>query len=147
MWDSIPGLQDRALGQRQAPNRCATQGSPSLTNLNESSSLSHQALSIVLSYFYYIYRIWICVCGLYPLEWELPGNKDGVYIVHYSFPHALNIHHWGSKSIWWLAGWLAGVRKPQACIHLHGYHLQSFPIPYQTWFFDITKRLGIKNKH
>ena len=29
-WDSIPGLQDRALGQRQAPNRCATQGSLSL---------------------------------------------------------------------------------------------------------------------
>ena len=28
MWDSIPGLQDRALGQRQALNRCATQGSP-----------------------------------------------------------------------------------------------------------------------
>ena len=27
MWDSIPGLPDRALGQRQAPNRCATQGS------------------------------------------------------------------------------------------------------------------------
>ena len=27
MWDSIPGLQDRALGQRQAPNPCATQGS------------------------------------------------------------------------------------------------------------------------
>ena len=27
-WDSIPGLQDRALGQRQAPDRCATQGSP-----------------------------------------------------------------------------------------------------------------------
>ena len=26
-WDSIPGLQDCALGQRQAPNRCATQGS------------------------------------------------------------------------------------------------------------------------
>ena len=26
-WDSIPGLQDRALGQRQAPNRYATQGS------------------------------------------------------------------------------------------------------------------------
>ena len=28
-WDSIPGLQDHALGQRQALNRCATQGSPS----------------------------------------------------------------------------------------------------------------------
>ena len=27
-WDSIPGLQDHTLGQRQAPNRCATQGSP-----------------------------------------------------------------------------------------------------------------------
>ena len=27
MWDSIPVLQDRTLGQRQAPNRCATQGS------------------------------------------------------------------------------------------------------------------------
>ena len=26
-WDSIPGLQDHALGQRQAPHRCATQGS------------------------------------------------------------------------------------------------------------------------
>ena len=26
-WDSIPGLQDRAPGQRQAPNCCATQGS------------------------------------------------------------------------------------------------------------------------
>ena len=26
-WDSIPGLQDHALGQRQAPNRCTTQGS------------------------------------------------------------------------------------------------------------------------
>ena len=24
LWDSIPGLQDHALGQRQAPNRCAT---------------------------------------------------------------------------------------------------------------------------
>ena len=27
MWDSIPGLQDCAPGQRQALNRCATQGS------------------------------------------------------------------------------------------------------------------------
>ena len=27
MRNSIPGLQDHTLGQRQAPNRCATQGS------------------------------------------------------------------------------------------------------------------------
>ena len=27
MWDSMLGLQDHALGQRQALNRCATQGS------------------------------------------------------------------------------------------------------------------------
>ena len=27
MWDSILGLRDRSLGQRQVPNRCATQGS------------------------------------------------------------------------------------------------------------------------
>ena len=27
MWDSILGLQDQALGRRQALNRCATQGS------------------------------------------------------------------------------------------------------------------------
>ena len=32
-WDSILGLQDRALGQRQALNRCATQGSLSKVNL------------------------------------------------------------------------------------------------------------------
>ena len=31
--DSNPGLQDRAPGQRQAPNRRATQGSPVLTFL------------------------------------------------------------------------------------------------------------------
>ena len=29
-WVSIPGLQDRTLGQRQAPNCCATQGSLSV---------------------------------------------------------------------------------------------------------------------
>ena len=31
----IPGLQDHALGQRQAPNRCATQGSLSLSFMNK----------------------------------------------------------------------------------------------------------------
>ena len=47
MWDSIPGLQDRALGQRQAPNLCATQGSPDVvSSLNFDRILlgSHLAL-------------------------------------------------------------------------------------------------------
>ena len=35
MWDSIPGLQDHALGLRQAPNRCATQRSPSYKVLKQ----------------------------------------------------------------------------------------------------------------
>ena len=34
MPDSILGLQDHVLGQRQAPNRCATQGSPKKYLLN-----------------------------------------------------------------------------------------------------------------
>ena len=38
-WDSIPRLQDRSLGQRQAPNRCATQGSQGASFLIFSPSL------------------------------------------------------------------------------------------------------------
>ena len=38
-WDLISGLQDRALGQRQAPNRCATQGSPASLFLISKSPL------------------------------------------------------------------------------------------------------------
>ena len=33
-WDSIPGLQDRGLGQRQGLNRCTTQGSPVMVILS-----------------------------------------------------------------------------------------------------------------
>ena len=40
-WDSILGLQDRALGQRQAPNRCATQGSRRLEIFNTFFSLQN----------------------------------------------------------------------------------------------------------
>ena len=34
-WDLIPGLQDCALSQRQAPNRCATQGSQTMSHLHK----------------------------------------------------------------------------------------------------------------
>ena len=38
-WDSIPGLQDHALGQRQAPNCCATQGSLDLLFLSSNMEM------------------------------------------------------------------------------------------------------------
>ena len=44
-----PGLQDRALGQRQAPNRCATQGSLDFFFLTE--LLSYYP---ILAYFFSI---------------------------------------------------------------------------------------------
>ena len=37
MWDWIPGLQDRALGQRQALNHCASQGSPMCSILEKNA--------------------------------------------------------------------------------------------------------------
>ncbi|XP_038409942.1 sorting nexin-7 isoform X1 [Canis lupus familiaris] len=46
-WDSIPGLQDRALGQRQALNRCATQGSKELIVLK---SVRHNSLECVVNF-------------------------------------------------------------------------------------------------
>ena len=51
MWDLIPGLQDHALGQRQVPNRCATQGSPARGLLKRSwpsSMLSRDVLYLFL---------------------------------------------------------------------------------------------------
>ena len=41
-WDSIPGLQDSAPGQRQVPNRCATQGSLKKELLHDRST--HRSL-------------------------------------------------------------------------------------------------------
>ena len=59
MWDSIPGLQDRALGQRKAPNRCATQGS--LPNCFNQDLLSKFLVGLLRSYF----------VSLNHLTWEL----------------------------------------------------------------------------
>ena len=47
MWDSIPGLQDHALGQRQAPNRCATQGSLYLLFLLAKNKFSSLHLLVI----------------------------------------------------------------------------------------------------
>ena len=41
-WDSHPGLQDRALGQRQVPNRCTTQGSTPMSLFAIKPSGLHQ---------------------------------------------------------------------------------------------------------
>ena len=44
-WDSIPGLQDCIPGQRQAPNRCATQGSRRLLLMKPFLALRKQIWS------------------------------------------------------------------------------------------------------
>ena len=56
MWDSIPGLQDRALGQRQAPNRCATQGS-----LQYLIFKSLAKLTLCLSYRDFLLSLCLCM--------------------------------------------------------------------------------------
>ena len=61
MWDSIPGLQDRALGQRQAPNCCTTQGSLSQL-LMWLSSASHKHLLLLGVTLMLIDTIQISVC-------------------------------------------------------------------------------------
>ena len=45
-WDSIPGLQDHDLGQRQVPNCCATQGSQYAGSLPEYSEWTPPVLNI-----------------------------------------------------------------------------------------------------
>ena len=52
-WDSIPGLQDRALGQRQAPNRCATQGSR-IANFKCTCNMVSNIKEVFLSDFCYL---------------------------------------------------------------------------------------------
>ena len=56
MWDSIPGLQDRALGQRQAPNRCATQGSPTTTIIMISLPSAERQFIELMGSFYGTHR-------------------------------------------------------------------------------------------
>ena len=69
MWDSIPGLQDRALGQRQAPNRCATQGSPEFFNMIV------RLLKLLLKLFYSLLDslnvIYICHSSSLVLLWNI----------------------------------------------------------------------------
>ena len=48
MWDLIPGLQDRTLGQRQAPNRCAPRDSLFLTSRGPSRLFSTVAAPLFM---------------------------------------------------------------------------------------------------
>ena len=52
-WDSIPGLQDHTLGQRQALNRWATQGSPGIPHFK----LSLYYLSILLYWLLFFFTL------------------------------------------------------------------------------------------
>ena len=59
-WDSIPGLQDHALGQRQAPNRCTTQGSPECYCFNK--WLSSQNLPLwSITFLVFKASTWDCI--------------------------------------------------------------------------------------
>ena len=69
MWDSIPGLQDRALGQRQAPNSCATQGSLNLVLFYASTGPSD------------LFPIWACM-ALVTLVLTQVSLRPGYTIPH-----------------------------------------------------------------
>ena len=59
-WDSILGLQDCALGQRHAPNRCATQGSRFHTNLKIICSNSLMKVhGILVGFALKVYIAWV----------------------------------------------------------------------------------------
>uniref|UniRef100_A0A8I3Q4M5 5'-(N(7)-methylguanosine 5'-triphospho)-[mRNA] hydrolase n=1 Tax=Canis lupus familiaris TaxID=9615 RepID=A0A8I3Q4M5_CANLF len=81
-WDSIPGLQDRALGQRQAPNRCATQGS-------QSAPSGHKHLTVEELFGTSLPKEQPAVMGLDSEEVEkLPGDasqKESSSLLPFSF--------------------------------------------------------------
>ena len=71
-WDSIPGLQDRALGQRQAPNRCTTQGSQDISLIVHTAFPSHLEASwspVFLSFLVFLMvPSHLCSPGSFPLH-------------------------------------------------------------------------------
>ena len=79
-WDWIPGLQDRALGQRQAPNRCATQGSPD--PLFFDIELNHSLMCHI---------IWFRVSGMVNRlpRWVIPESRNP-HFAHKYAPSAQN---------------------------------------------------------
>ena len=91
MWDSIPGLQDHALGQRRAPNRCATQGSRIIKFLLELDV--HKILQKIINHLKYskVLRIF--------LDFLLPKT---VYLklLENNRNHAIKIHF--NKSIFFV---------------------------------------------
>ena len=71
-WDSIPGLQDRALGQRHALNRCATQGSPEITYLDYNSKpLRVYIILQVTFYCFWSFAVISCAGGNIFVPWLL----------------------------------------------------------------------------
>ncbi|XP_077736701.1 fibrous sheath-interacting protein 1 isoform X2 [Canis aureus] len=63
-WDSIPGLQDHAPGQRQAPNRCATLGSPGILLIAYTTVTLLMLLIFVLKFGFLFFRIRLKVRAL-----------------------------------------------------------------------------------
>ena len=103
-WDSIPGLQDRVLGQRQAPNRCATQGSLELLlarlgalNLCSKSYLFFQSLcnfgSMLLKYFFHL----ICQANKWSHSF-IPLFNNYAFTACFYVPSVLGIGGWQQTS-------------------------------------------------
>ena len=79
MWDSIPGLQDCTLGQRQAPNCWATQGSPrNIFNVGKMIDKYWNVRKMIHKYFA------ILGCSL------LGINFNNILIIIGTCPHIVN---------------------------------------------------------
>ena len=83
-WDSIPGLQDRALGQRQTLNRCATQGSLSSEILNGLDFLcSFLCLLTSQNSLPILWDPMICLAPLDLSSWSLDSLSWPVFVFYF----------------------------------------------------------------
>ncbi|XP_072576276.1 pre-mRNA-splicing factor ISY1 homolog isoform X1 [Vulpes vulpes] len=78
-WDSIPGLQDRALGQRQAPNHCATQGSLSAIILKYICKHGNSGLEDRIHFLFFLPNKKVGPKMLDHEGKEVPGNRGYKY--------------------------------------------------------------------
>ena len=104
MWDSIPGLQDHALGQRQAPNRCATQGSHLLGFLcTISCHLQRGRVWLLLCQsecLLFLFVAWLMRLGLLVLCWIAVVRVDIPVLFLILGERLLVFPHWEWYLLW-----------------------------------------------